>query len=411
MEHIEFSDLMELADVIAERLGNPITIEDQHHHVVAYSVHGDTPDPVRVETIMKRKVPESVLAFFWKEGVIQSLMHSDHPVRIPAIAELGLGNRVAISIRKGNEVLGYIWVQETGGQMGEEDNQVLRWAARLAMPRLIQRRDRYVKKEENRREFFWQILSDHQGTQEEIHTQAKRLAISFPPHMIVLVAEIMYEEIGWLSVQKEIDYLLENFKDTTPLSYLPLWTYDKNQAILLGGSGDPQKLEEEGRRFLVWLKSRLSFRKEIKNIIGGFGFTISEIPLIPRSYQQALETLKIKKSLPKHLDHLIGYREFGFLRFLPYINERNIQEGYRNEKLERLAKYDKENHTSLLASLQAFLQHVGKINVTAEILHIHPNTLHYRMKKIQEIGNIYLDDPLERMALYMDLLLITYQDK
>ncbi|HBI02817.1 MAG TPA: transcriptional regulator, partial [Paenibacillaceae bacterium] len=270
MDPIQFTDLMELADIIAERLGNPITIEDQHHQVVAYSIHGETPDPVRIETIMKRKVPETVLARFWKAGVIQSLMHSDQPVRIPSIQELGLGNRIAISIRKGTEVLGYIWVQETGRPLVEEDYGILRWAARLAMPRLLQKRDRYIKKEENKKALFWQILSGNCSL-DEIHQEAATLSIYFPPYMVVVAGEIKCKENQWLSIQKELDYLLENLKETTPFSFLPLWVYDEKQCIILGGAKKMDGLEEEAGSFLMWLNNRFSVGKGIQIKTGGFG--------------------------------------------------------------------------------------------------------------------------------------------
>lgn len=407
MEHLEFSDLMELADIIAEKLGNPITIEDQHHHVVAYSTHGETPDPVRLETIMKRKVPESVLTRFWKDGVIQALMHSDHPVRIPGLQDLGLGNRVAISIRRGASILGYIWVQETVRILQTEDDEVLRWAARLAMPRLLQRRDRYVKKEEQNREFFWQLLSSDGNSPIENKKRGKQLGIDFPPQMLVLVIEVECTFNDWGGIQKELDYLLANLRDSSYLPFLPLWAFDEKQLIILGGARIKEDIEKDGTQFIFWLKSRLVSPKVVQ-LLGGFSLPFQGIEQIPKAYQQALDVIGIKKSLPEETASLSGYRELGIFRLFPFLKTLNHQEGYSNRKLEQLMAYDKANHTSLVDTLSTFLKWTGKVNRTAESLHIHPNTLHYRLKKISEIGNIDLEDPFDRVTLYIDLRLKSY---
>lgn len=50
-----------LADRIAENLGCPVTIEDANHQIVSYSKHEERVDDARTATIMRRKVPESVV--------------------------------------------------------------------------------------------------------------------------------------------------------------------------------------------------------------------------------------------------------------------------------------------------------------------------------------------------------------
>ena len=88
---MEDLDLDELADVISEQVRNPITIEDFNHRLIAYSTHEDCTDQARMETIMGRRVPETVINRLWQDGVIQQLMASDEPIQIAARKEVGLG--------------------------------------------------------------------------------------------------------------------------------------------------------------------------------------------------------------------------------------------------------------------------------------------------------------------------------
>ena len=55
-----------------------------------------------------------------------------------AINDVGLGNRVAVSIRKNNEVLGFIWALEVNEPFTEEDMKFLQFAAKEAKNQLQQ---------------------------------------------------------------------------------------------------------------------------------------------------------------------------------------------------------------------------------------------------------------------------------
>jgi DNA-binding PucR family transcriptional regulator len=405
-----FSDLMELADMITERVGNPITIEDMNHHVIAYSTHGDTTDPVRMQTIMKRKVPDEVLIRFWKDGIIQSLMHSDEPVYVPAVKEVGLNNRVAVSIRRGQEVFGYIWVQEAVRPLDEKDVKILKQAARLALPHLLNRRDRHAKQEEKRDHFFWQLLSRSAHESLDIEKTAAQLRLYFPPVLVVLVLEVYCPDEMWNKIQKELAYLLSNLGEFFPFRSLPLWTFDDRQLLVLAGleEGQQEKVEEACKTFIHQVRKRLTRRFSGKSIVAAYGQPVMDPSEICLSYQQALEVMRIKKALPGELQTVEGYQELGVYRLLPQLKLWNQQMKYYNRKLERLVIYDKENQANLLETLEVFLDNVGKINQTAGQLHIHPNTLAYRLKRICEVGDIDLNNPNERTMLFIDIKLQKY---
>src|SRR3954454_301471 len=93
-----FDSLDEFADLISEVLQCPITIEDANHRLLAYSTHDDRTDPARIATIIGRRVPEKVINALWKEGVIPALLSNRDPIRVKTVDDIGLGNRVAISV-------------------------------------------------------------------------------------------------------------------------------------------------------------------------------------------------------------------------------------------------------------------------------------------------------------------------
>lgn len=73
-------------------------------------------------------------------------------------------------------------------------------------------------------------------------------------------------------------------------------------------------------------------------------------------------------------------------------------ESFVHPLLNLLKAYDVENNSYLFETLRVYALSFMNINDTAKLLHIHRNTLQYRLGKIAEIGFVDLDD-LEFMLL------------
>jgi DNA-binding PucR family transcriptional regulator len=144
-------------------------------------------------------------------------------------------------------------------------------------------------------------------------------------------------------------------------------------------------------------------------MIAGHGQPVRDVTKIAVSYQQGLEVIHLKKALPEELGEVQGYHELGMYRLFPEMKKWNEKMNYTNTKLERLLAYDRENQSNLVDTLEAFLATTGKINQTIQRLHIHPNTLSYRLKRITEVGGVDLNDPNDRVMLFLDLKMRKYK--
>ena len=75
-------------------------------------------------------------------------------------------------------------------------------------------------------------------------------------------------------------------------------------------------------------------------------------------------------------------------------------------ELQRLIEYDQENGTPYFETLRAWLLHERDIPRTAEALIIHRTTLLYRLKKLQTVVPLDLDDPARRLYLLLSLRIL-----
>jgi DNA-binding PucR family transcriptional regulator len=76
----------------------------------------------------------------------------------------------------------------------------------------------------------------------------------------------------------------------------------------------------------------------------------------------------------------------------------------RDPRLQTLVEDDEARDGSLLVSLEEYLGRFGDVRGAAESLHIHPNTLRYRVKRAERVLGMRLDDPEDRLLLQLQIL-------
>lgn len=391
-----FSSLEDLADRISELLGCPVTIEDSSHHILAYSTHDENVDPARIATIMRRKVPENVISSLWKNGVIPKLFESEDPVVIPPIEQVGLGKRVAISVRKNKELLGFIWAQ-VNWDLTEEEQMILKQASKVVKNQMLKLQIKKRKAEQNYEEFFWKLLTGHLTEEEAIHIQAAKFNLQLTGHLGVIIFE--FEEDIHQSLERHANYYIGASQKVKLICSV----IDENQLILLVAPLNSNKPSQDVNEFVQQFVETIGDRLGLEHIRGGSGTIYRNPADIAESYQEALQVLTLKGRFPKETATIYNYQELGIFQFLDVIYEKRVRDNYKNYYIERLKQYDQEHRANLLETIDVYLQCDSNINVAAKELHVHANTLNYRLKRISEITEINLKDPNQKITLYIDL--------
>lgn len=76
------------------------------------------------------------------------------------------------------------------------------------------------------------------------------------------------------------------------------------------------------------------------------------------------------------------------------------------DTLNAMSACDAERHTDYVATLSAMLDSWGDVRAAADRLHVHPNTMRYRMARMSQTFDLDLDNPTQRVALQLQLLLV-----
>ena len=180
----------------------------------------------------------------------------------------------------------------------------------------------------------------------------------------------------------------------------PMYMRFLNKLVLLFEATATKDTEHELEALLTELDSRPPFKNLIKSTCI-LGSTYSNPSEFGKSYQEAKSLIPKKDILPNPKNKkVLSASSMGIYKFM--FKSGNQQEilDYCNEKLKKLEEYDHANGTFLQDTLIAYYMNGFNIGKTAEGLFVHRNSLQYRLKKIEEILGMTLDDSME----YLDLV-------
>ncbi|GLX92488.1 PucR family transcriptional regulator [Herbidospora sp. NBRC 101105] len=81
----------------------------------------------------------------------------------------------------------------------------------------------------------------------------------------------------------------------------------------------------------------------------------------------------------------------------------DIRRGFASRLLDPLFGYDRRHQADLVRTLSTFLDCAGSWNVCAERLHVHVNTVRYRIRRVEELTGRNLTTMADRVDLYLAL--------
>src|SRR5699024_4527753 len=82
-----------------------------------------------------------------------------------------------------------------------------------------------------------------------------------------------------------------------------------------------------------------------------------------------------------------------------------VQSSYRDRLLGPLLAYDREHRSELVSTLEQFLAHSGSWQRCAAAMHVHVNTLRYRIGRVEELSGRDLSSLEHRVDLFLALKL------
>lgn len=169
--------------------------------------------------------------------------------------------------------------------------------------------------------------------------------------------------------------------------------------VVVALMGDYDFTEEDG------IADTLHHRAKSALLMGtltvGVGRAHSGIPGIRRSYREALWAAQAAELLEAE-GRVMSYRDLGIYAMLePFVADPSAAD---TEDVEQLIEYDRQNHTALLPTLEAYFE-AGASGDAAASLFVHRNTVSYRLRAVKRVTGLDVRDPDQRLLLEVQIRL------
>ncbi|GAA3232602.1 helix-turn-helix domain-containing protein [Streptomyces thermocoprophilus] len=377
-------DLFALADAIAAAAGGATAVEDPRQRILAYStVPGQPVDEDRRQGILGLQVPSSVD----NTDQYRQLLAADGPLRLPALADDQLP-RLAVAVRAGGETLGSIWVVDSGSLAPDAEDTLARGASTAALlllrARAAQELTRHLSGDLMRR-----LL---EGTADAA-TAANRLGLdgavrvaAFVPDAPASAPDAERTALRLLDVvrlQCEVRYGRHACVLVDGVVY----------ALLPAPGARHRALAEDivaraGQALRVPVRAALG---ELVPDAAGAADSRRDADLVLRVLGPDVPVASIDEARPRVV--LLRLREL-------MAEHRELSAG---GAWRRVLAYDAEHGTEHARTLLSWFDAGCDMAGAARRLAVHPNTCRYRLRQVQQQAGIDLDDPDERLVLWLQL--------
>jgi sugar diacid utilization regulator len=143
---------------------------------------------------------------------------------------------------------------------------------------------------------------------------------------------------------------------------------------------------------------------DTKAIIG-IGGTCRNPREITRSYEEAHRTLETLRRLGRS-GSVTAFADLGIHRLLLQVPDLSELRAFADDVLGKLTRAERDRRCEYLTTLACYLRENSSPQRAARFLHVHPNTVAYRVKRIEEITGLSLDSYRDRLTTQVALEII-----
>jgi carbohydrate diacid regulator len=260
----------------------------------------------------------------------------------------------------------------------------------------LQREKRY------REEFVFNLVEQGNTSRADLEAWAARLGIDFISLRAVVVLNLIDENLRPDLAQKELQNCQTQLSAQRP-EILTAATSSREMVILETFSAT----DFQSTRLAFAHKRLLDLHMVLQKVLEtpfvlSMGVALAGIEGVELSYQSARQTFRVGRIRDPQETMLTFYS-----LSLPVLLA-GLGSGWQAEQLRRplqcLNAFDKRTGT-LRHTIDVWFAHNGHSVATANALHIHRNTLDYRLRQISEVTGLDLTNTDDRMLLYIAMQL------
>ncbi|TDC10078.1 hypothetical protein E1267_05515 [Nonomuraea longispora] len=141
----------------------------------------------------------------------------------------------------------------------------------------------------------------------------------------------------------------------------------------------------------------------------GVGGAFREPAHIARSYEEARRTTEVIRRLGQR-GAVVAFDKLGIGRLLLQVPDIETLREFATDILGEVLRHERKHHSEFIATLMCYFRENNSPQRASKLLHVHPNTVTYRIHRIEEITGLDLNSYRDRLAAQVALEIIDALD-
>lgn len=384
--------LQGICDVAYGILGNPLFIVDNSYKYLAFS-SGTVADSKLMEE-------ETAMGQITKEGIQQirkaqlddKVRKSKRPIYF--FNPVHKSGMIIGSVTIHDIEVGHVMLYELNKPFGDNDYELVHRLCRITSIEL-QKNDFYKKNKGTMYAYFiGDLLDNKAGNVEGSKERLATLGYVLKDELFILTISPKNN----LSSQSRQELIISDLQRMVPGSLYVV--YENTIVLLINGCGQGENHRFESEDLETYLKHN--------GLIAGISNNFQNIQEIRKFYEQALKAADLGQRILRE-SGLHRYETMSIFHILEICENKDYSLwDFCHPALPMLMSYDKKKGTDFLNTLYQYLNFSQNTMETANFLHIHKNTLLYRMEKIRKITGNPVNHGDELIKLHFSFKILQY---
>lgn len=321
--------------------------------------------------------------------------------------------RIGVPIQIRHEVVGHLSLIGKDSNFDYLERLILGQVAPILALEFARERERSEVETRYQTEAFMDVLQGSYRQAEEMLARARLLGYDLTVPQVVAIFELASNEPEYPASSPHAQWN-RRIRDELLRAWPEGWVLSEPRRVtallpypLNSNSQDsPHDSEQIIFKRLERVQARVQQHKGSNGSLpiysGGFGHLAVGLQDIPQSYREALQALEIGQRLFGE-GNLHSFARLGIYRLLFHLYDQEELTNFYRETLGPLVESDNRNNGTLLETLEGFFRCNGNLSETARSMHLHRNSLLYRLGRIEELLGRSLEDSELRLSLQIAL--------